>query len=93
MCVEILTNGLDSPGVGEVVRHNLAHLREVPAVPLPAPHVVVIQLLVKVIQKGCGRESRGGEVRGRVIRASRVQGKREEEEKEKCNISIFTPQS
>ena len=49
VCVVVLTDCLDSPAIGEVVSHDLPHLREVPAVPLPASHVVVIEFLVKVI--------------------------------------------
>ena len=37
-----LTDDSDSPSVGQVVRDDLAKLREVPAIPLPATHVVVI---------------------------------------------------
>ena len=46
-----LTYDPDGPGVGEVVRDDLAELGEVPTVPLPATHVVVVQLLVQIIQQ------------------------------------------
>ena len=50
-----LTNSLNSSGIGEVISDNLAELWKVPTVPLPAAHVVVVQLLVQVIQQ-CYRE-------------------------------------
>ena len=57
-----LTDGLHGPGIDEIVWHQLAHFREVPAVPLSTAHVVVVQLFVKVIQqswvRGGGDEKR-----------------------------------
>ena len=47
-----LTYGLDSLSICQVVSDYLAHLREVPSVPFPAPHDVVVQFLVQIIQQG-----------------------------------------
>lgn len=44
-----LTNLADALAVGQVVCDDLAQLWEVPAVPLPAAHDVVIQLLIQVV--------------------------------------------
>ena len=44
-----LTNSLHCPGIREVICHDFPEFREVPAVPLPTAHVVVVQLLIQVI--------------------------------------------
>ena len=58
------TNDTDGASVSEVVCHNLAHLGEVPAVPLTTAHVVVVELLVEVVKEGwrgeAGPEARQG---------------------------------
>ena len=46
------THELDSLSEGHVIGDNLAQLWEVPAVPLPRAHDVVVQFFVKVIEKG-----------------------------------------
>ena len=45
--------------VGDVVGHDLGHLGEVPAIPLPHPHGVRVQLLVQVVQQADGLRWRG----------------------------------
>ena len=42
---------LNRPHKGQVVGYNFAELREMPSIPLPAPHDVVVQLFVKIIKK------------------------------------------
>ena len=58
------TNGctyfLNRFAVGQVVCDDLSQLGEVPAVPLSAPHDVVVELLVQVVQEGWGSEGGGG---------------------------------
>ena len=45
-------HGADHAGVGNVVRDDLAHLGEVPAVPLLHTHRIDVQLLVEVVEQG-----------------------------------------
>lgn len=48
------SDSLDSLGVDEVVSDDLGEFGEVPAVPLPQPHHVVVDLLIQVVQQRDG---------------------------------------
>mmetsp|Transcript_46707 Transcript_46707/g.123983 ORF Transcript_46707/g.123983 Transcript_46707/m.123983 type:complete len:338 (+) Transcript_46707:459-1472(+) len=50
---------LDHLGVGNVLGHDLAHLREVPAVPLANSHGVGVELLVELVQQPDGLHDHG----------------------------------
>ena len=41
---------LDSLGVDLIVSDDLSELREMPSIPFPEPHHVVIHLLIQIIQ-------------------------------------------
>lgn len=49
----VLTNLVDTLAVRNVICDDLAKLWEVPAVPFPAAHYVVIELLIQIIQQSC----------------------------------------
>ena len=58
------TNCADGLGVGNIVDNDLAHLGEVPAVPLLDTHGVRVELLVKVVEKGDGLDNHGVDLVG-----------------------------
>ena len=55
----LLTHCLDSLGICQIISHYLAHLWEMPAIPLTTTHDVVIKLFVQVIKKRNGLHNHG----------------------------------
>ena len=55
----LLTHCLDSLGISQIISHYLAHLGEMPAIPLTTTHDVVIELFVQVIKKRNGLHNHG----------------------------------
>ena len=55
----LLTHCLDSLGISQIISHYLAHLGEMPAIPLTTTHDVVIKLFVQVIKKRNGLHNHG----------------------------------
>ena len=55
----LLTHCLDSLGICQIISDYLAHLWEMPAIPLTTTHDVVIKLLVQVIKKRNGLHNHG----------------------------------
>ena len=55
----LLTHCLNSLGICQIISHYLAHLWEMPAIPLTTTHDVVIKLFVQVIKKRNGLHNHG----------------------------------
>lgn len=51
MQIIFITNFVDRFAVNQVICDDFSQLRKVPAVPLPAAHNVVVELLVQVVQE------------------------------------------
>ena len=50
-CIRTETNGTNDLGICNVIRNNLAHFGEMPAVPFFDAHSIDIQFLVEIIQE------------------------------------------
>ena len=55
----LLTHCLNSLGISQIISHYLAHLWEMPAIPLTTTHDVVIKLFIQVIKKRNGLHNHG----------------------------------
>ena len=58
---------LHNLSVDQVIRYNLGHLGEVPAIPLLQSHCVVVDLLIQVIQQGDGLDDHDVDLLGREL--------------------------